>query len=136
MMRIVKGRRFDTIVHLASASSCRINPEIGDRAVGCEDDPIVDYCTDHGIAYLPWGPLAAKPFAPEAPLTSASGALARVAQQLGATPGQIALAWLLHRSPNIIPIPGTTSIAHLEENMAAGWLHLSDDQLAEFVGPA
>ena len=67
------------------------------------DDPVVDYCAAHGIAYLPWGPLAAKPFAREAPL--------------GSTPG--ALAWLLRRSPNIIAIPGTTSVQHLEENVAA-----------------
>ena len=96
-----------------------------------EDDPLVDYCTQHQIAYLPWGPLAAKPFAPEAPLTSGAGALAQVAQQLGATPGQVALAWLLRRSPNIILIPGTTSIAHLEDNIAAANLRLPDDQFAE-----
>ncbi|MGC4072555.1 MAG: aldo/keto reductase [Nibricoccus sp.] len=96
-----------------------------------EDDPLVDYCAQHQIAYLPWGPLAAKPFAPEAPLTKANGALARIALQLGATPGQAALAWLLRRSPNIILIPGTTSTAHLEENIAAAKLHLTDDQFTE-----
>jgi aryl-alcohol dehydrogenase-like predicted oxidoreductase len=96
-----------------------------------EDDPVVDYCAEHQIAYLPWGPLAAKPFAPEAPLTNADGALARVAKEIGATPGQVALAWLLRRSPNIILIPGTTSIAHLEENIAAAKLRLSDEQFTE-----
>jgi len=92
------------------------------------DDPVVDYCAQHGIAYLPWGPLAAKPFAPEAPLAQGSGALSQIAKDLGATTGQVALAWLLRRSPNIILIPGTTSIAHLEENTAAAKLHLSDAQ--------
>jgi len=76
------------------------------------DDPVVDFCTKHDIAYLPWGPLAAKPFAREAPLASTQGAL----------------AWLLHRAPNIIVIPGTTSIAHLEENVAAARSPLSGDE--------
>jgi aryl-alcohol dehydrogenase-like predicted oxidoreductase len=88
------------------------------------DDPVLDYCTAEGIAYLPWGPLAAKPFAREAPLTS-DGALAGIAARLDATPGQIALAWLLHRAPNVICIPGTSSLAHLEENIAATELTLT-----------
>jgi aryl-alcohol dehydrogenase-like predicted oxidoreductase len=95
-----------------------------------DDDPVLDYCAAQGIAYLPWGPLAAKPFAPEAPLATASGRVAQVAHDLGATAGQIALAWLLRRAPNVIPIPGTTSIAHLEENLAAGAIRLSDEQFA------
>ena len=73
---------------------------------------VVDYCAEHSIAYLPWGPLAAQPFAPEAPLASTSSAL----------------AWLLRRAPNIIAIPGTTSIAHLEENVAAARVPLSDEE--------
>jgi aryl-alcohol dehydrogenase-like predicted oxidoreductase len=77
-----------------------------------------------------WGPLAAKPFAPEAPLARATGAIAQVASDLGATPGQVALAWLLRRSPNVILIPGTTSIAHLEENVAAAAIRLSAEQFA------
>lgn len=76
------------------------------------DDPVVDYCNEHSIAYLPWGPLAAKPFAPEAPLARTGNAL----------------AWLLRRSPNIIAIPGTTSIAHLEENVHAANAPLSDEE--------
>ena len=97
-----------------------------------EDDPVLEYCAANGIAYLPWGPLAAKPFAPEAPLAgnSMTGALAKVAEELGATTGQVALAWLLRRSPNIILIPGTTSVAHLEENVAAGEIELSTAQFA------
>lgn len=94
-----------------------------------DDDEVLDYCTAHGIAYLPWGPLAAKPFAPDAPLTHATGALAKIAARLHATPGQVALAWLLQRAPNIILIPGTTSIAHLEENLAAAELALTDADL-------
>lgn len=94
------------------------------------DDPVVDYCSQQGIAYLPWGPLAAKPFAREAPLAAASGPVAEVAEELGVTTGQVALAWLLRRSPNIILIPGTTSIAHLEENVAAASVNLSDEQFS------
>lgn len=78
------------------------------------DDPVIDYCTENGIAYLPWGPLAAQPFAREAPLAAKPGTL----------------AWLLRRAPNIIAIPGTTSMAHLEENCAAAWTPLSDDEFA------
>jgi aryl-alcohol dehydrogenase-like predicted oxidoreductase len=81
------------------------------------DDPIVDYCTEQGIAYLPWGPLAAKPFAPEAPLANTRGAL----------------AWLLRRAPNIIAIPGTTSIAHLEEKVATAQMPLSDEEFAALI---
>lgn len=89
-----------------------------------EDGQTLDYCAQHGIAYLPWGPLAAKPFAAQAPLAAASSQLANTAADLSITPGQLALAWLLHRSPNIIAIPGTTSIVHLEENIAAGSIAL------------
>ena len=97
------------------------------------DDPVVDYCESKSIAYLPWGPLAAKPFAPEAPLAedSNAGPLSTVASRLGATPGQVALAWLLARSSSIIVIPGTTSVTHLEENVAAASLHLSEQDLSD-----
>ena len=66
-----------------------------------------------------------------APLASAEGALADIAKQLGATTTQVALSWLLHRAPNILPIPGTTSIAHLEENVEAAQLILTQDQLLQ-----
>jgi pyridoxine 4-dehydrogenase len=92
-------------------------------------DPIVDYCTEHNIAFLPYGPLDAQPFAPEAPLASASGRLGAAARERGCTPAQLALAWLLARSPVILPIPGTTSIAHLEENVAAAGIRLSGEEV-------
>jgi aryl-alcohol dehydrogenase-like predicted oxidoreductase len=63
-----------------------------------------------------------------------SSTLSSVAEQLGATPMQVALAWLLHRSPNILLIPGTSSLAHLRENLAAGKLALSSEVLAELDG--
>jgi aryl-alcohol dehydrogenase-like predicted oxidoreductase len=87
------------------------------------DEAVLQFCEKHHVAYLPWGPLAAKPFAPEAPL-SGDDRLREIAKGLGATAGQVALAWLLHRAPNIVLIPGTTSIAHLEENVRAGQIQL------------
>lgn len=91
-------------------------------------DPVVDFCAERGIAFLPYGPLGADPMQPGAPLATGKGALGEVAQELGATPTQVALAWLLHRAPNIIPIPGTRTEAHLEENVRASDLSLSQDQ--------
>ncbi len=119
LAQIVEARR---IVPIASVQN-RYN--FAERS----EDPVVDFCSQQGIAYLPWGPLAAKPFEAQAPLTHSGGALQQVAARHGATPGQVALAWLLHRSPNLIPIPGTTSVVHLEENMAACAIALSaEDQ--------
>ena len=88
-------------------------------------DDVLDFCERHAIAFLPFGPLGAQPFERNAPLTAHDGSLATIAARIGATPAQIALAWLLHRSPNVIVIPGTTSISHLEENTAAARVALS-----------
>jgi pyridoxine 4-dehydrogenase len=90
-------------------------------------DPIVDYCARQGIAFIPYGPLGADPMKQGAPLATATGPLADIGNTLGATTTQVALSWLLHRAGNILPIPGTTSIAHLEENLAAAELDLSED---------
>ncbi|OPG12379.1 oxidoreductase [Microbispora sp. GKU 823] len=86
------------------------------------DDPVIDYCEREGIAFIPWLPIARGAHA------SAAGPLAEVAAELGATPAQVSLAWLLHRSPVVLPIPGTSSIEHLEENTAAAGLRLTDEQ--------
>ena len=92
------------------------------------DEAVLQFCQTHGIAYLPWGPLAAKPFAPDAPLAR-DQRLAEVALSLGATAGQIALAGLLQHAPNILLIPGTTTLAHLEENIGAGQITLDAETL-------
>ena len=92
-------------------------------------DSIVAYCAEHGIAFIPYGPLGADPMKSGAPLAGAGGVLAEVARELRTTTTQVALSWLLHRFPNILPIPGTTSVAHLEENVAAASIVLTDDQL-------
>lgn len=84
-------------------------------------DNVLHYCERRGIAFIPWFPVA-----PTA-TGRAAGTITTVASRLCATPTQIALAWLLHRSPVMLPIPGTTSRAHLEENIAAAALALSAD---------
>lgn len=88
------------------------------------DDALIDDLARHGIAYVPFFPLGGFN-----PLQSST--LSDVAQRLDATAMQVALAWLLHRSPNILLIPGTSSVAHLRENVAVGELMLSDDVLRE-----
>lgn len=99
-----------------------------------ESDDLVDFCADEGIAFVPYGPLGAKPYEKEAPLTKTGGPLDRVAARHGARPGQVALAWLLSRSPAMVPIAGTTSVAHLEENVAAAALELSEEEFAALDG--
>lgn len=83
-----------------------------------EADDVVDYCHREGLAFIPWYPLAA------GPLTEKDGPLRDLTDRLDATPAQIALAWLLHRSPVILPIPGTGRVSHLEENTAAAAIEL------------
>jgi pyridoxine 4-dehydrogenase len=89
----------------------------------------LDYCTQNNIAFIPYGSLGAHPLKRGAPLANAEGILADIAQKKGVKPNQIALAWLLHASPNIILIPGTTTIAHLEENIAVNSIHLTTDEI-------
>ena len=88
------------------------------------DDELIDGLTEQGIAYVPYFPLGG--FSP-----LQSSALSTVAARLEATPMSVALAWLLRRSPNILLIPGTSSAAHLRENVAGAGLSLSDEDLAE-----
>jgi pyridoxine 4-dehydrogenase len=89
-----------------------------------QDDKLIDRLAEEGIAYVPFFPLGG--FSP-----LQSSALSTVASRLAATPMSVALAWLLHRSPNILLIPGTSSVAHLRENVAGAGLSLSDEDLAE-----
>ena len=88
------------------------------------DDSLIDELAAKGIAYVPFFPLGGF-----TPLQSST--LSHVASRLGATPMQVALAWLLRRAPNVLLIPGTSSLAHLRENLAAGELALPDEALAE-----
>jgi len=90
-----------------------------------EHEAVLNYCETHGIAFIPWFPIAA------GRLAQAGGALDSIAKRHQATVAQISLAWLLHRSPVILPIPGTSSVRHLEENMNAGEISLTVEELAE-----
>jgi pyridoxine 4-dehydrogenase len=83
-------------------------------------EPLLDHAAKHGIGFIPWFPLATGGLAKE------GSALTQMAKRLHATPSQLALAWLLHRSPVMLPIPGTSKVKHLEENMAAAAITLSD----------
>ena len=85
-----------------------------------DDDELIDWLAEQGIAYVPFFPLGG--FSP-----LQSDELSAIAEQLAATPMQVALAWLLRRSPNILLIPGTSSMVHLRENLAAADLELSNE---------
>ena len=87
-----------------------------------DSDPLVDLCERDGLAFIPWFPLVA------GWISEHAGPWDRAARAHEARQAQIALAWLLHRSPAMLPIPGTSSVAHLEENVAAAGLRLSDDE--------
>jgi pyridoxine 4-dehydrogenase len=85
-------------------------------------EALLDKVTEESIAFIPWFPLAG------GPLSASDGPLQRIAADHGATPSQLALAWLLKRSPVVLPIPGTSSVAHLDENVAAASITLSDEE--------
>ena len=94
-----------------------------------EWDYVVDYCERNGIAFIPWFPLGAG--------RVAGDVLERIARAHQATPMQVAIAWLLRRSPHMLPIPGTSSVEHLEENVAAASLRLTDEEFKKlFAVPA
>ena len=88
-----------------------------------DSEPLLDHCTEHGIGFIPWFPLAT------GELSQEDGPLAEAAKRHDATPSQLALAWLLARSPVMLPIPGTKSIEHLESNTAAASIELTADEL-------
>jgi pyridoxine 4-dehydrogenase len=87
-------------------------------------EELLDYSATHSIGFIPWFPLAT------GNLAKPGGALAELAARHGVSPSQLALAWLLHRSPVMLPIPGTSRVAHLEENVAAAGISLSDAEYA------
>jgi aryl-alcohol dehydrogenase-like predicted oxidoreductase len=88
-------------------------------------EEVLKYCEQQGIGFIPWFPLAA------GKLSGMDSPVTRVATQLKATPSQVALAWLLARSPVMLPIPGTSSVKHLEENVAAAELKLDENEMRE-----
>ncbi|GAA3533366.1 aldo/keto reductase [Nonomuraea rosea] len=88
-------------------------------------EDVLEHCTEQGIAFIPYSPIA------KGALAAPGSPVEHVAKAVGATPAQVSLAWLLARSPVVAPIPGTSSIAHLEENLAASTVSLTAGQLAE-----
>ena len=90
-------------------------------------EDVVVYCTRENMGFIPWFPLAT------GDLAKPRGALTRIARQLGAQPAQVALAWLLKKSPVMLPIPGTSKVKHLEENTAAALLDLDDSIMDELA---
>lgn len=108
--------RAQSIVEVVSVQN---NYSVGRR----DSEDVLDVCEQQGIAFIPWYPIA------NGNLAKQGGALDAIAREHGATPAQVSLAWLLHRSPAMIPIPGTSSVAHLEENTSARDLELTDDDL-------
>lgn len=117
--------------HIAEGSSITDIVSVQNRynVADRTSESVLEECEDRGLPFLPWFPLATGSLAE-------TEALARIADRKDATPAQIALAWLLHRSDVIVPIPGTSSTAHLEENTAAGEIELTDEEMEEIAGAA
>ncbi len=92
-----------------------------------DDEDLLEYAEKNNLGFIPWFPLAT------GELAKAGGPLAKIAQNHDATPSQLALAWLLKRSPVLLPIPGTSSVAHVEDNINAAKVELTDDEFAELT---
>jgi aryl-alcohol dehydrogenase-like predicted oxidoreductase len=117
----VKPQEIDRARKVVEIVSVQNRYNIGDRA----HEDVVNYCANHGLAFIPWFPVAA------GKLAQPGGKLAAAAKAHGATLSQLSLAWLLRRSPVMLPIPGTTSVEHLEENVAAVEVKLTDAEWEE-----
>lgn len=117
----VKPEEIERASKVVNIVSVQNEYNIGNR----KSEATLDYCEQHGIAFIPWYPVAA------GKLAVPGGALDEAAKRHEATVAQLSLAWLLHRSPVMLPIPGTSSIAHLEENMKAADLILSNEEWGE-----
>jgi len=110
--QLAAAQKFATIVSVQNMYNLTVR----------SSEALLDKATEEGIAFIPWFPLAS------GPLAASDGPLQRIAADHHATPSQLALAWLLKRSPVMLPIPGTSSVAHLEENVAAASITLSDEE--------
>ena len=118
--QIIAARK---IVDIASVQN-RYN--LADR----ESEDVLDYCESEGIAFIPWFPMAT------GELAKPGSVLEGIAERTGHSPAQLAIAWLLHRSPVMLPIPGTKSVDHVEENILAAQISLSDEDYAELTALA
>jgi pyridoxine 4-dehydrogenase len=122
----VKPHEIDRASKVVEIVSVQNQYNLGDR----QHEDVVDYCTKHKLAFIPWSPVAA------GKLAKPGGKLDFAARNHHATVSQLSLAWLLHRSPVILPIPGTSSIEHLEENIAAADVKLSAAEWEEIEASA
>jgi aryl-alcohol dehydrogenase-like predicted oxidoreductase len=122
----VKPHEIEEARKIVEIVSVQNQYNIGDR----RHEDVVEYCTKYNLAFIPWFPVAA------GKLARPGGKLDSVAKAHGATVSQISLAWLLHRSAAMLPIPGTSSVAHLEENVAAAGVKLSDAEWKEIEDAA
>ncbi|MDQ2833025.1 MAG: aldo/keto reductase [Acidobacteriota bacterium] len=117
----VKPHEIDQARKVIDIVSVQNQYNIGER----QHEDVVDYCEKNNLAFIPWFPVAA------GKLAQPGGKLDQAAKNHGATVSQLSLAWLLHRSPVMLPIPGTSSVQHLEENIAAAGVKLSDAEWKE-----
>ena len=117
----VKPHEIEQVLKFAKVVSVQNQYNIGDR----QHEDTLEFCEKHEIAFIPWFPVAAGKLAKE------GGPLDTAAKRHGASVSQLALAWLLHRSPVMLPIPGTSSVRHLEENTASASLNLSAEEWTE-----
>jgi aryl-alcohol dehydrogenase-like predicted oxidoreductase len=114
----VSIEQLDEARQTAEIASVQNRYNLTDRA----SEPLLDHCEAAGIGFIPWFPLAT------GKLSEPGGPLTTLASETGATPSQLALAWLLRRSPVMLPIPGTSQVAHLEDNLEAASVELTDEQ--------
>jgi pyridoxine 4-dehydrogenase len=114
----VKPKEIDQARKVIEIVSVQNQYNLGDR----QHEDVVDYCTKNNLGFIPWFPVAA------GKLARAGGPLESAAKKHNATTAQLSLAWLLHRSPVMLPIPGTSSVKHVEENIAAASVHLDDSE--------
>ena len=115
----VKPKEIDQARKVIEIVSVQNQYNLGDR----QHEDVLQYCEKHKLAFIPWFPVAA------GKLAQPGGKLDKVAKRHGATVSQLSLAWLLHRSPVMLPIPGTSSVAHLEENLKAADIALSAEDM-------
>jgi aryl-alcohol dehydrogenase-like predicted oxidoreductase len=117
----VSVKQIEAVRRITPIVSVQNRYNLADR----NSEDVLEYCTRENIGFIPWFPLAT------GDLAKPGGPLTRVAEQLGAKPAQVALAWLLRKSPVMLPIPGTSKVKHLEENTAAALLNLDDSMMEE-----
>jgi aryl-alcohol dehydrogenase-like predicted oxidoreductase len=122
----VKPHEIDQARKVVEIVSVQNQYNLSDR----QHEDVVEYCTKHKLAFIPWFPVAS------GKLAKPGGKLDAAAKAHGATVSQLSLAWLLHHSPVILPIPGTSSVAHVEENIAAAGVKLSNAEWKEIEDAA